>query len=168
MTMKSQNSLPILMIVSRWIAALLLSAAAACEIDGGPGPEPAELCPADAVRAVVMDFGERLQRVSTAAPDSLVRRAVRAAYATVVTAALLEKWITDPASAPGRDVSSPWPDRIEVRQVRSADRACAVSGDVVYVTSAETGTAAAAAREHVTLRVVQEDGAWRIAAYDAN
>src|SRR5918992_2146126 len=78
-------------------------------------------CDAPEVRQVVERFGERLQRVSLLAPESVVVREVRAAYAPFVTPELLATWTSNPRSAPGREVSSPWPARIEVRSVQVAD-----------------------------------------------
>lgn len=150
---------------------LVACAAAACEgADEAPGaagdtPSAATPCPVDEVSAVVTDFGARLQRVSTTAPDSLVAAAVRAEYAPFVTAELLDAWAADPSSAPGREVSSPWPERIEVGDVRADREACVVEGEVVLVTSVEAGTGGAAVREPVTVRVEPVDGEWRITAY---
>lgn len=122
-------------------------------------------CDAAAARAVVERFGERLRRVSLLAPDAVRTREIREAYADLVTPVLLEAWLADPSRAPGRETSSPWPDRIEVRSIAPADGdACVVEGAVVHVTSGEVAAGGAELREPVTLRVVEEDG-WRIAAY---
>lgn len=148
-------------------AAMLAIACVACEQSPEPAGEPASASCADAaVRDVVTGFGSRLQRVSTLAPDSLIARAVRDEYAAFVTDDLLAQWTAAPARAPGRDVSSPWPDRIEVHDVETAGDACIVSGELVYVASVESGTDAAADRRPLTLRVVRAAGEWRIGGYE--
>ncbi|HEX7051386.1 MAG TPA: hypothetical protein VF188_14360 [Longimicrobiales bacterium] len=116
---------------------------------------------ARAAAAVVERFGARLARVSLLAPDSVVRRQIRAEYGPLVTPALLESWLRDPSAAPGRAVSSPWPDRIEVREVRRAGAGVYdVVGHVVYVTSVEVAEGGAARRERLAATVVV-DGAGR-------
>ncbi|HEX2167969.1 MAG TPA: hypothetical protein VHG09_12115 [Longimicrobiales bacterium] len=141
---------------------------AACR--GGDGP-PADEAAADAVacddpavREVVEEFGRRLNHVSLLAPDSIVEAAMREAYAPFVTAELLDRWIADPASAPGRQVSSPWPQRIEVRSTAdAADAQCRVEATVIHVTSADTSTSAV--REAVRILVRDVDG-WRISGFE--
>jgi hypothetical protein len=87
-------------------------------------------------------------------------------YAPLVTDALLARWLAHPDSAPGREVSSPWPERIEVRSVEAAgESACVVRGMVIYLTSMEVTHGGAAERVPVTVRVVEDDG-WRIARYE--
>ncbi|MBX6366021.1 MAG: hypothetical protein IRZ00_19410 [Gemmatimonadetes bacterium] len=128
---------------------------------------PAAGAPAE-VEALVRRFGEALSRVSLLAPVDTIRRALRAAYSKLVTRKLLDAWLADPGSAPGRAASSPWPERIEIRAARRVSaNEYRVEGDVVYVTSVELVQGGAVARKPVTLRVVRADGAWRIAAYSA-
>ncbi|HEX7090570.1 MAG TPA: hypothetical protein VF192_10590, partial [Longimicrobiales bacterium] len=119
---------------------------------------------AQAAADLVRRFGQRLARVSLLAPPGALREAIRAQYGPLVTPALLEAWLADPSSAPGRDVSSPWPDRIEVRDVRRIrPDAVEVTGDVVYSTSVEATRGGAARREPVVVTVVRgSDGEWRI------
>jgi hypothetical protein len=132
-----------------------------------PRTESARSCDAPGAREVVEQLGQRMKRVSLQAPDSIVVREIRQAYAPLVTPGLLEAWISEPARAPGRQVSSPWPERIEIRSVASAGAGlCRVEGEVVYVTSAEPTQDGAALREPVTLWVRPDDG-WRISAYEA-
>jgi hypothetical protein len=121
-------------------------------------------CEAPEVRQIVERFGERLQRVSLLAPDSVVVREMRDAYAPFVTPELLDRWTENPRRAPGRELSSPWPARIEVRTISAAEGdGCRVEGDVVYVTSASAATDSTL-RQAITLVVRDTDG-WRIAAY---
>jgi hypothetical protein len=116
------------------------------------------------VRQVVERFGERLQRVSLLAPDSVVVPEMRDAYAPFVTPELLASWASNPRRAPGRELSSPWPARIDVRSVQTAEAGgCRVEGDVVYESSA-SAAGDSAMRQSVTM-VLQESDGWRIASY---
>lgn len=147
-------------------AFLLAALLAACVGDDEPEPqqEPTAVCEEPAVRDVVERFGRTLQQVSLLAPDTLLEGQMRADYGPLVTSALLDRWLRDPAAAPGRATSSPWPARIEIDSVAptGAD-ACAVYGVVVYATSADP-EGEAAVRAPVTLQV-QRNGEWRIADY---
>ncbi len=148
------------------LAATLAGGLAACRDASPDARTPAHVaCDGAAVRDVVTRFGTRLQDVSLLAPDSVLAGEMRGAYAALVTDALLRSWIRHPERAPGRQVSSPWPDRIEIHAASAVgSRMCEVRGDVVYVTSAEA--AGTASREPVTLRL-RPDGGWRITAYAA-
>lgn len=119
------------------------------------------------VRAVVREFGRRLARVSLQAPSDTVRRALRDEYGALVTPGLLAAWQSDPAIAPGRSVSSPWPQRIVVRKVQPLDpRHFEVVGDVILVTSADLVRGGFARREAVVLTAERDaTGDWRIAKY---
>lgn len=149
-------------------AVVLVAACSTHESEQSAETPPADAAPSctDAsVRTVVERFGERLRDVSLLAPDSVVRRAIREAYAPFVTPSLLDTWTTHPARAPGRTVSSPWPDRIAIDSVAAAGPdACRITGDVIYVTSVEAARGGDAARERITLRVAYDSG-WRVADY---
>lgn len=135
--------------------------------DGAPGTEIGQACDAEGVREVVDQLGARLNRVSLLAADSIVRREIRREYTPLVTGELLESWISDPASAPGREVSSPWPDRIAIQSVESSEAGvCRVEGEIVYVTSTDVADNGEAALEPVTLHVRNDDG-WRISAFES-
>jgi hypothetical protein len=118
----------------------------------------AAACGADA-RDVVDRFGRRMRDVSVLAPDTVVRRELRDAYGALATDSLLRAWESAPANAPGREVSSPWPARIEIATIEPADGGCRVRGNVVYATSVDT--TAAAGRRSVTL-VLRDSSGWRI------
>jgi len=106
-----------------------------------------------------------MREVSLLAPDSVVRRELARAYAPLVTTSLLRNWQSSPAEAPGREVSSPWPARIEIRSVEPQGSGCRVDGEIVYVTSADTSTAVD--RRGVTIHVTEDDG-WHVSAYTSS
>jgi hypothetical protein len=105
--------------------------------------------------------------VSLLAPPDALRGQIEAEYAPFVTPELLAAWLADPAGAPGRQVSSPWPERIEVREVVPQEGGYRVTGEVVYVTGVEQAAGGAARREPVAMTVVPgTGGGWRIASYE--
>ncbi len=116
------------------------------------------------VRDLVENFGKRLQNVSLLAPDAA--QEMQAQYAEFVSPALLEVWMSDVSKAPGRLVSSPWPDRIEITSLtkEGPDR-YVITGFVVEVTSMEVANGGAAARIPVRVVLQKDQGRWLITEY---
>jgi hypothetical protein len=94
-------------------------------------------CGAD-VRRVVTELGTRMRLVSVLAQPPIVTRALADAYDSLVTKPLLDEWRSNPRSAPGREVSNPWPARIEVRSIEREGTGCRANGDAVYVLTSDT------------------------------
>ncbi|MGH8160900.1 MAG: hypothetical protein ACRESR_01880 [Gammaproteobacteria bacterium] len=116
-----------------------------------------------AARRVVIRFGERLKSVDTLAPRDLVRRAMRRNYGDLVTGELLRDWLANPKSAPGKTVSSPWPQSIEIERIRCSTAGhCEASGYVRYVTSVEMTHGGAFWKRSITLDLLREQSGWRI------
>ena len=118
-----------------------------------------------AVRYVVNSFGKRLQSVSLQSPNAA--QAIREQYAEFVSPELLEAWAKDVSKAPGRVVSSPWPDRIEITGLvkEGADR-YAATGFVVEITSVELADGGAAVKIPVRIVVERREGRrWLIIEY---
>jgi hypothetical protein len=111
-----------------------------------------------ATRATVTAFGAQLQNVSPLAAN--VSTELSARYGNYVTPTLLASWKADPAIAPGRKVSSPWPDHIQIENVAQQGEGYIVTGGIVFMT--KTGLAGVTP---VVLQVVPENGTWLIAAY---
>ncbi len=127
-----------------------------------PGVEDADK---EAVISLVEAFGSRLQYVSLLAPEDILVESIRANYGPYVSPALLEEWVENPQSAPGRLTSSPWPDRIEVLEVEKlSEDQYEVRGNIIEVTSVEKLTGGAAAKYPVVLMVRRVDGRWLIDA----
>ena len=117
-----------------------------------------------AVRAVVEGFGKRLAAVSLLSPKA--SQEIRDQYSPFVSSALLDGWTNDPTKAPGRLVSSPWPDRIEITALSAAGEGkYTVEGMVVEVTSVEMASGGAASETPVVLVVEIMDGRWLITQY---
>ena len=102
-----------------------------------------------------------MRNVSTLAPRDVVVDAIRRNYSDLVSDDLLQKWIASPVSAPGRQVSSPWPDHIDIQSTSApSDDAAVIDGAVVEMTSAGE-----ARRTPVRLTLHRSGGEWRITDY---
>lgn len=122
---------------------------------------------AGSIPQTVVRFGARLRHVPLLAPDAVRNAALEKAYGGLVSAELLAAWQKGAATAPGRSVSSPWPDHLAIRRILllSATEA-RVEADVVYRTSADP-TAGDAQRQPVVLLLERRNGAWYIVSYTA-
>jgi len=116
------------------------------------------------IRDLVENFGKRLQTVSLLSPNAA--QEMQKQYSEFVSPALLEMWMSDVSTAPGRIVSSPWPDRIEITTLakQGSDR-YAITGFVVEVTSVEVVNGGAAAKIPVRVVVQKGQGSWLITEY---
>ena len=143
--------------------------AAACDADRGDtgsaamaDSSAARQCPTE-VREKVQQLGAQMRRVSLLAPDTIVAREMSDAYGAMVTPELLAPWRKDPAHAPGRQVSNPWPARVDIKSVESRGSECRVSADVIYVST--TDTLSALERRPVTFTLGDLQG-WRVSGYE--
>src|SRR6476661_6366584 len=163
----------------RWLILLSVTVAPLIAACGGPdaaaggravrtSDSATSLDPERAVRRLVTLFGSRMQTVSLLVPDSLAASRLQEAYGTLVTPDLLSDWMARPTVAPGRRVSSPWPDRIEVQSVTPAGAdEYLVTGSLVYETSSSGQSVARVAARSVRLHVRRSgDGGWRISMYE--
>ena len=116
------------------------------------------------IRNLVGSFGKRLQMVSLLAPNAA--EDLQKQYAEFVSPALLETWMKDVSMAPGRRVSSPWPDRIEITTLESASsNRYVINGFVIEITSTEVNSDEAANKIPVQIVVEREQEHWRITQY---
>jgi len=117
-----------------------------------------------AIRTLVENFGMKLQNVSLQAPDAA--QEIEQQYSEFVSPVLLDRWIKDISKAPGRIVSSPWPDRIEITTLSQTDPdTFDITGNVIEVTSTEVGSSAAAARLPIHIVVQRAQESWLISDY---
>ena len=116
------------------------------------------------VRDLVESFGKRLQMVSLLAPNAA--QDLQKQYSEFVSPALLETWRKDVSKAPGRIVSSPWPDRIEITTLakEGPDR-YVITGFVVEITSTEAISGGAANKIPVHMVVERDQEHWLITEY---
>jgi len=116
------------------------------------------------VRDLVENFGKRLQMVSLLAPNAA--QDLQKQYSEFVSPTLLETWMNDVSKAPGRMVSSPWPDRIEITTLeREAPDRYTIYGFVVEVTSTEITNGEAANKIPVHIVAKRDQGHWLITEY---
>lgn len=131
---------------------------------------PTALSDEQAVRALVQNFGLKLQDVSLLAPYETVSAEIAREYAPYVTAELLTEWQDDTSKAPGRLTSSPWPARIEIASVtKKSPTEFAVEGHVIDVTNEGGGIneiPTEAARRPVTLVARKLSTEWKIAQFE--
>jgi hypothetical protein len=115
------------------------------------------------VLSFVENFGKSLQRVTLQAPRDVAVKMIEEHYSEYATPELLALWQSDLQYAPGRVVSSPWPERIEITGIKSVrPEEYIISGEIIMVTSTEMVNGGAAARQPVTLRVTKQDDRWLI------
>ncbi len=121
-----------------------------------PGNQSGQQTDEASVRDLVTRFGAAMKNVSILAPDAV--NEIRRAYTPFVSADILSYWENNPAKAPGRVTSSPWPERIEILEVQPTDDgAYDVQGKIVEMTS--TGPAG---DEAIALKVRNVNGTWII------
>lgn len=116
-----------------------------------------------AARATADAFGKQLQLVSLLAPADALADSITDAYGPLVAPELLDSWIADPSTAPGRQTSSPWPDHLVITSVEERpDGSYDIAGQVIEMTSAGEEVSGTP----VELRVEAQDGAWRITRFE--
>jgi hypothetical protein len=126
---------------------------------GSAGSEPVFNAEDAAVRAVVADVGSKMKDVSLLAPDAGAQ--IAAQYGSDITPELLAQWQADPMGAPGRQTSSPWPERIEVVEVtQEGDRATA-EANIIEVANGQAGTEVAAVQP-ATFMLQKRAGQWLV------
>ncbi|MCK9479074.1 MAG: sodium ion-translocating decarboxylase subunit beta [Firmicutes bacterium] len=128
----------------------------------GKGKQAGNL-PEDKIKHVIEGFGNALKSVSLTAPKDIAAESIKKHYSPYVTKELLAEWMENPEKAPGRTVSSPWPDRIEITDIVPVSKAeYTVTGEIVEITSVELNQGGAAARYPISLKVVKHDNQWLI------
>jgi len=114
--------------------------------------------------AIVSEFGSRLKNVSLLAPEDELKREIEENYKDFVVPELLSAWIAEPASAPGRLVSSPWPEKIEIWDAAIGPDSISFGARVATAASAgETGIFYAA-----DIKMVKVSGKWLISGITIN
>lgn len=146
-----------------WFALILLLSVslsgcikAKLEKEGQPQEIPQQTVESDeaAVTSLVEDFGRKLQTVSLQAPRNIVNKSIQENYGDFVSPALLAEWQKDLQNVPGRVVSSPWPDRIEILSIEKlSESACEVKGEIIEMTSVEMVNGGVAAKRPIILVV---------------
>jgi len=117
------------------------------------------------IRTLITQFGSNIQKVSLSAPDAL--NEIANSYAPYASSSLITYWQNNRAFAPGKGLSSPWPDRIEVSAVtKTADGSYVVKGTVIEVTSQEVTHGGIAAQFPVTMTFKKYGNQWLMTGYE--
>jgi hypothetical protein len=125
-------------------------------------PPPSSEQEQEQVKSAVTAFGQKLQMVSLTASPEQVRQQIQDNYGGLVIPELLAQWQNQPDKAPGRPVSSPWPDRIEIMSLEKADPKYAVKGEIIEITSVEQTSGGTAARQSIDLTLIKSGDRWVI------
>ena len=115
----------------------------------------------NAAEAVVSEFGSRLKNVSLLSPEETLKESIRENYGGLVTPELLSAWENDPGLAPGRVVSSPWPEKIEIYDLSIGPDTISVGGSVVEATS-NSPAGDEKLKRPIDIKLVKADGKWLI------
>ncbi len=115
------------------------------------------------IKEIVEAFGKKLQNVSLLAPKDVLEKSLKENYGEFVTQELIAKWISDPSNAPGRQTSSPWPDRIEIIDAKQlSETAYQVDGKIIEVANEKDGKTGIVAKRPITLIIKAIDTKWLI------
>ncbi|MEK7602272.1 MAG: hypothetical protein AAB472_02200 [Patescibacteria group bacterium] len=118
------------------------------------------------VRNVVYNFGDELKLVPTLAPHAEFVTTMNKHYAMYVHPDLLNKWNAEPATAPGRVTSSPWPDRIDIdSMVKNKDGTYTVEAHIVQKASGQSSTTPALADIPIRLIITMGPDGFQITDY---
>lgn len=114
------------------------------------------------ITKLVLDFGERFKNVPLLAERAIAAKAIQENYSEFVAPELLEIWRISPTSAPGRVVSSPWPDHIEISSIKKdPDEQYKVVGQVVELTS-KPSDASSSLKRTIRLNIQKIDRKWMV------
>ena len=117
------------------------------------------------VANLVEDFGKKLKTVSLQAPQDMVSKSIEEEYGGFVAPALLAEWQRGMQDVPGRLLSSPWPERIEILSINKLSASgYEIKGEIIEITSAEMANGGVAARRPITLTAEKFGGHWLISA----
>lgn len=156
-TMKNKNALIIIVAV---IAVVCGATIIAGVIGTGSVPQTSG---ADMASSTVASFGQTLQNVSLLAPNA--SSTIATTYAPYVDPALLKQWEANPESAPGRVVSSPWPDHIQITSVTPQGAGYVVDGNLIFMTSNSAENGGNDGTTPVVIQLLDENGSWMIVAF---
>ncbi|MCC6198620.1 hypothetical protein IT401_00140 [Candidatus Nomurabacteria bacterium] len=117
------------------------------------------------IRVQVEGFGSVLKNVSLLSPNA--SQDIARVYKPYLSRSLWSSWSSHPETAAGREVSSPWPERIDVVDISqlSVDD-YTVRAVLVMMTSEEVSSGGDAGTASIVMNVIREDGVWKIDSYD--
>lgn len=116
------------------------------------------------IKTMVEDFGKKLKNVSILSPQAA--QEMEESYKNFLTPELLAEWKENPGQALGRITSSPWPDRLEISNMRKfGGGAYNVSGKIIEITSQEEANGGVASTtQELSLSVINMNDKWLISS----
>jgi orotate phosphoribosyltransferase-like protein len=117
----------------------------------------------NAIYQVVGEFGARLKDVVITTSDQDVITAVDFNLKQLITGRLYQVFVQDKIRIPGRYVSSPWPERIEIASVQMLDSGFyTVNGSQIVMTDDTLAHGGNAGETPITLTLKKVNGAWLV------
>jgi hypothetical protein len=117
----------------------------------------------NAIYQVVGEFGARLKDVDINASDQDIMTAVDFNLKQFITDRLHQVFVQDKIRIPGRYVSSPWPERIEINSIQMLDSGSyTIHGSQVVMTDDTVAHGGNAGEEPITLTLKKVNGIWLI------
>ena len=117
----------------------------------------------NAIYQVVGEFGARLKDVVITTSDQDVITAVDFNLKGFITNRLYQVFVQDKIRIPGRYVSSPWPERIEIVSVQMLDSGSyTVNGSQIVMTDDTLAHGGNAGETPITLTLKKVNGTWLI------
>ena len=115
------------------------------------------------VSALVTEFGTKLKMVSLLAPEADRKRAMDEHYTQFVAPELLAQWYKEGAEgALGRYASSPWPEQINIIEIRQEGIGYVVEANILEVAQGEASSTQPAAVQPVTLTLEKRGDSYLI------
>ncbi len=145
---------------------LIIDTTETVNLNGTSTPEESTSTETDdieSVKTLVEDFGKVLKNVSLLSPAEILENDMKKYYSPFVSEELILQWIKDSSMALGRLTSSPWPEYIEIIDVKKVNTdEYEVSGNVVEITSVEVEQGGYADKYEINLIVERVNGKWFI------
>jgi hypothetical protein len=111
----------------------------------------------------VGEFGARLKDVDITAPDQDMMTAVDFNLKQFITDRLYQAFVQDKSKIPGRTVSSPWPEGIEIVSVQRLDNGSyTVVGNQIMMDSDALAHGGNDGETPITLTLKKVNGTWLI------
>ncbi len=115
------------------------------------------------IENLVLEFGKKLKNVSLLAPKEVLYESMDENYANYIAEELLQRWKLDPQEALGKLVSSPWPERIDIKSIEKINESeYVVKGFIIELTSNEIEHGGIAAKRLAEFTVINIDNKWVI------
>ena len=120
-----------------------------------------------AARETIVGFGSKLKNVPLLSDEKTLKQSINKEYKPYVTNELLNFWLDNLDSAPGRATSSPWPEKIEILEFDKTNEGYISEGYIVLMTSVDIERGSGnSGTIPVKLKLVDEGSGWKISKYE--